>query len=188
MMDTIVNLDIAITLYINGLNSTSADYLMYYISNKYIWIPLYLVILYLIKKKTGNQFWLVFSAFILLIGITDQVCTHLFKETFQRLRPCHTPEIKNIIHTFNGHCGGKYGFVSAHAANSFAFAIFAGNFLKSKTIAGVLLIWAITVAYSRVYLGVHFFGDIFVGALVGIIIALLINTSYLFLIKYFYKI
>ncbi|MBW6481908.1 MAG: phosphatase PAP2 family protein [Vicingaceae bacterium] len=110
-------------------------------------------------------------AVILLIVLSDQASVQLFKEVFKRLRPCHNPQLAGLVHLVDG-CGGKYGFVSSHAANTFALALFMGLVLKKHIpfIFTGLLCWAIVVSYSRVYVGVHYVSDIFVGALVGMLI------------------
>lgn len=105
--------------------------------------------------------------------MSDKISVHLFKEVFMRLRPCHNETIASLIHLV-GSCGGKYGFVSSHAANTFALATFAGLFLKKHypTLLKWGLIWSAVVSYSRIYLGVHYPGDILAGALLGVLVAL----------------
>ncbi len=114
-------------------------------------------------------------AVIILIVLSDQASVQLFKEVFQRLRPCHNPQIAELVHLVDG-CGGKYGFISSHATNTFALALFMGLVLN-KHIPFIfigLLCWAIVVSYSRVYVGVHYVSDIFVGALLGMLIGWLV--------------
>ena len=138
------------------------------------WIPLYLYLLFIIYKK-NQKTTLVIGLFIgLLFLIADQVSVLLFKEVFERLRPCHNPEIQPIVHTLYGKCGGQFGFISSHAANSFALAIFAGSMLKKyyKHILWMLLLWATLVSYSRIYAGVHYPADILVGIMLGTIVGL----------------
>lgn len=108
-------------------------------------------------------------AVVLLIVLSDQVSVHAFKNVVHRLRPCHNPDIQSMVHLLNGRCGGSYGFVSSHAANVFALAMFLFLFFREKiNNFGVwIFAWASVVAYSRVYAGVHYPGDIIVGALLG---------------------
>lgn len=108
--------------------------------------------------------------------MADQTSVKLFKDVFERLRPCHQPTIAHLVHVVNDHCGGQYGFVSSHAANTFAFAAFLGGVFaqKVKWFSCVLWVWAAIVAYSRIYLGVHYPGDIIGGALLGILIGRLV--------------
>lgn len=108
-------------------------------------------------------------AVVVLIVLSDQLSVHAFKNVIHRLRPCHNPEIQSIVHLLNGRCGGSYGFVSSHAANVFALAMFLYLFFRAKINRfGIwIFAWAAVVAYSRVYAGVHYPGDIIVGALLG---------------------
>lgn len=109
----------------------------------------------------------------LLFLLADQISVQLFKNVFERLRPCHNPEITSMVHIINNHCGGRFGFVSSHAANSFALAIFTGLLLKNhyRFIFPVIVFWAVLVSYSRIYVGVHYPADILGGAILGTAVA-----------------
>ncbi len=111
-----------------------------------------------------------FLGLLLLVG--DRTSVMLFKDVFERLRPCHNPELANLVHIINGKCGGQYGFLSSHATNSFALAIFTGLLFKKhyKYMMVSMLIWAAVVSYSRVYVGVHFPADILCGAILGSVV------------------
>jgi len=112
----------------------------------------------------------------LLIFTSDQTSVKLFKDVFERLRPCHNPLIRDLVHTLHGKCGGQFGFVSSHSTNSFALAVFSGFLLRSKYkyIMPMMLLWAAIVSYSRVYVGVHYPADILGGAVLGSAIAILV--------------
>jgi undecaprenyl-diphosphatase len=145
------------------------DFLFYWISNKWIWIPLYLGLMIFIIKEYGYGkellFILIFTA--VLVTFTDQISVYV-KNLVQRLRPCHENEIRSWFPLIQNVCGGSFGFFSSHAANSFGIAIFVGNIIKNKPfLKRFLLIWAVVVSISRVYLGVHYFTDILVGAIFG---------------------
>ncbi len=101
---------------------------------------------------------------------------HLFKDVFERLRPCHNPEIADKVHTLYGYCGGMYGFVSSHASNSFSLAVFSGLMLKNhyRFALILMLLWALLVSYSRIYAGVHYPGDILAGAILGSVIGIFV--------------
>lgn len=145
------------------------DHIQYWISNKYLWIPFYAFLLGLIIYKYKKKAILIIVLLIGLITVADQT-SRTFKYGVERFRPCreestHQPK----PHLVENHCGGKYGFFSAHSANSFAVAFYVGCLLLpfySKA-RRYLLIWAAVVAYSRIYLGVHYPSDIFVGAIFG---------------------
>ncbi|MEA3504437.1 MAG: phosphatase PAP2 family protein, partial [Bacteroidota bacterium] len=177
MLETIQNIDTNIFLALNGLHSPFFDTLMFWISHKLTWIPLYLFLVYLIIKNYKLKSYIFLIAIGLLILLSDQLSVHLFKEVFQRFRPCR-PEspIHELVHIVNNHCGGKYGFISSHATNTFALAIFLSAILKKfyRYFPITIIIWATIVAYSRIYLGVHYFGDVLGGAIFGSLLGLLI--------------
>jgi len=172
MVEQLINIDINFTLFLNGMHNSFFDFIMFYISNKFIWIPFYLFLIFLLFKKAENkkQIGVFLGAIVITIFLADKISVHLFKNVFERLRPCHNQDITNIIHTVKNHCGGQYGFISSHASNVFALAVLLFNIFDNKKLKYTLIVWAIVVSYSRVYLGVHFFGDVFTGAIVGAII------------------
>lgn len=146
---------------------------MLFFSKSKVWIPLYLLIVICLLRKFGLQTGFKYVFLILIaVGLSDYLASGIMKPYFQRLRPCHDflNEMKLV-----GNCGGKYGFASSHAANSFAlfFSVYK-IFDKRSLPIFLLLAWAIIVSYSRIYLGVHFPADVFVGAFFGIIISTVI--------------
>lgn len=183
MLEIIKNWDIQIFVFLNGLNSPFWDQVMWLFSGKLFWIPMYLIIVaYIIyKQKWKAVITLVFIA--LVVTLADQISVHAFKEVFQRLRPCHNPELKSIVHLVNNKCGGQYGFVSSHAANTFAVAFFLKMIIKNKFFSIFIILWAAVVSYSRIYLGVHFPLDVLCGAALGSIIGILIYHLYTITIK-----
>jgi undecaprenyl-diphosphatase len=167
MIDFLTNLDSQLFLFLNGLHSEFWDSIMWWVSGKEEWIPLYMVILgWLIFRFKWRILYLI-PFIVLLIVLSDQISV-LIKNTVQRFRPTHDPEIGNLVNTLNNYRGGKFGFVSSHAANSFALAIFTSLILKNKWFTVFIFFWAALVSYSRIYLGVHYPGDILFGALLGI--------------------
>lgn len=170
MLDYLINLDTQLFIFLNNLGTDFWDPFWLRMSEIGIWIPLYLVLLglvyYLFHWKTA----LLITGFIALNVIaTDQGSVRLFKNQFERLRPCHVEELQDQIRLVKGSCGGQYGFVSSHASNTFGLAFFLGLLFRKKWpwLYYALLIWASLVAYSRVYLGVHYPGDILFGAIYG---------------------
>lgn len=186
-IDTIKYLDTQLFLIINGKHNAFFDEVMYWASHKFFWIPLYILLLYLVYKQVGKQVWLVAIAAGLLVVLSDQISVHAFKDVFHRLRPCHNALLLDV-HLLKGHCGGSYGFVSSHAANTFALAMFLFLLLKNRIKYFGLMIfsWAAFVCYSRVYSGVHYPMDVAVGGLLGMGIAVAMYKVYvLFTAKYF---
>ncbi len=171
MLDQLIAWDKDLFLIFNGLGAPNLDSLMVFLSGKLEWIPLYGVLLYLLFKKYRQKGFYVLFFIVLLIVASDQISVQLFKNVFERFRPCHEPSLEGLVHLVNNKCGGKFGFVSSHATNTFALATFMGLTLKNRSIYTFLIIWAIVVSYSRVYLGVHYPLDVLGGAVLGIIIA-----------------
>lgn len=171
-------LDTQLFLAINGTYSHFFDVCMHYISSKLFWIPFYVFLLVLILKKYKQQTWLILAFVVLIIAMSDQACLHLFKNVFMRYRPCHNLLLASKIHLVDG-CGGQYGFVSSHAANTFALAYFVISLLKDNyKYISLLYIWAALVAYSRIYLGQHYPADCVVGALLGLSISFIVTKFY----------
>lgn len=169
-VDSVLALDSSAFLAINGMHAAWLDPIMVGISEMLVWVPLYLFFLYLIHRHFGSRaLALALPVVALMILCSDKGSVLLFKEVFQRLRPCHEAALQGLVHTVNEHCGGRYGFVSSHASNHFAIAAFMGLLLRPvhRYAVPALLLWALVVSYSRIYLGVHYPGDVLVGALFG---------------------
>jgi undecaprenyl-diphosphatase len=163
-------LDQQLFLFLNSLNSPFWDKVMYAISGKIIWIPLYLAILIWIGYKYKKKFPVIVVFIILAATLADQGSVQLFKNMFHRLRPCHEPALQGLVHLVNNECGGLYGFVSSHAANSFNVAMLSLMFIKKRWYTVSIILWAVIVGFSRVYLGVHYPGDVICGSLLGALI------------------
>lgn len=172
MIESIIKLDQQLFLYLNRLNSKFFDSIMLYVSKSYtpVFLILVLVIGFGVYKFKRKAILLIFFCFFSL-ALSDGISSRLFKPTFKRLRPCHEPQLKERVYTAGKNCwGGKYGFVSSHAANTFAAATFIFLvFLVYTKKTFFLFIWAALVSYSRIYLAKHYPLDIFFGALLGIL-------------------
>lgn len=172
-------IDQSIVLLINGWNTPVLDETMWIVSSKIIWIPLYVYLIYLASKKLNYKQTILFTIIaIMSVVFSDLISHHCFKEVFQRFRPSHNLLLINKLHFYKTspdefYQGGLYGFVSSHAANFFAIALFTGLALKEyyPRILTKLLIIASFVSFSRIYLGVHYLSDIVVGAIVGSLIS-----------------
>ena len=175
MLQFLQELDENIILTINGWNTPFFDTVMWWISGKTSWWPLYVFLIFFIfKKYSWKESSLVLVFIILLIVLSDQSSVHLFKNVFRRPRPSHNPDIENILHYVNNYQGGAFGFISSHAANTFSVAAFLVLIFKNKWFTILLATWASLVAYSRVYLGVHYLSDVLVGAIWGTLIAVVL--------------
>ncbi len=178
MLEFLLNLDTKLFLFFNGIHSDFFDGIMVWISGKTTWWPFYLVLLLFLGWKLRWKALLLIPFIALCITLTDQVSVHLFKDVFERLRPCKEPGLAGMVHLVNGKCGGKFGFVSSHASNSFGIALLLILTIRKSWFTVILLGWAILVSYSRIYLGLHYPGDILGGALLGSLIGYLVYRIY----------
>ncbi|MEC8601648.1 MAG: phosphatase PAP2 family protein [Bacteroidota bacterium] len=183
-MDLILELDRNLLIFLNSLGSEKFDDLWLIITNKFTHIPLYLLLVFFLFNSLKSSYkkyklYKVYSIYIIsivfLIFISDQL-SNLFKYSIKRLRPCHDDQIQNLIRIVKEDCGGLYSFFSAHASNSFVVATIFILFMNRKKEYYSLLIWASLVAYSRVYIGVHYPADIIIGSLLGITVSYLFYT------------
>jgi undecaprenyl-diphosphatase len=168
IIDTIKSIDESLSLFLNAQHNSVFDSLMWYFSAKLFWVPLYVWFLWLLYRKYPKHFWTVIVAIILMMVASDQLC-NLSKNTFMRLRPSQEPHLQSLLHLVNGYRGGSFSFYSGHASNTFAVALFMIVTLAGKRnyIVPVALLYASLTAYSRIYLGVHYFGDVLTGAIAG---------------------
>lgn len=184
MFDWLLNIDHQIFAFLNGLHADWMDPIQYWISNKYIWIPFYVLLLAGVVYQYKKKAILIISMVITLVATVDQTA-RAFKYGVERQRPSSTlSSLGYTPHTVNNYYGkGNASFYSAHASNSFAIAVFIGTLLMPllKGARKYLIIWASIVAYSRIYLGVHFPSDITVGAITGVVYGCLFLKGYSYL-------
>lgn len=179
MFEYMKHIDTSLFLMLNSMHNEFFDTAMWQISKTITWIPLYATLVYFLFKQHG---WKKASFMVLTtlaaVGLSDFVASGIIKNTVCRLRPSQDPSIQGLVHIVRDYKGGMYGFVSSHAANTFAIAVCMGYFFNRKWLWYSLLVWCSTVSYSRIYLGVHYPGDIIGGAIVGITISLICTYTY----------
>lgn len=178
------DIDARLLLIVNGAHSPFFDSVMWCISGRWIWVPFYAVLAYLLFRRMS---WKRASICLVTIGLiilaADQTCTTLIRPEIGRLRPANLNNpLSSFVHVVNGYRGGRYGFPSCHAANTFALAVFMSLVIRHKWFTVMMFSWAFIVSYSRMYLGVHYFGDLFCGATIGSLFAVLFYylQNYLF--------
>ena len=164
-LQKILTLDTELFLFLNSFHNQFWDHVMLMITRQETWLPFFLVILYLIIKNYRAKSVLIIIMLSVTILMSDQLSV-LLKETIQRLRPVYDPQIDNLVHNVFRK-GGLYGFVSSHAANSFAIFYFTHRLFRNKGYSVLLFSWALLMSYSRIYLGVHYPLDIIGGAVLG---------------------
>lgn len=175
----LIGFDQELLLKINGSDSLFWDGFMWIATSTSTWIPVAIALLYVIFKNNKiKESLLIILLLALVVVIADQISSGFCKPFFARFRPTQDPELMYLIDTVNEYRGGRYGFISSHAANTFAVAIFLSLIIKDRMLGFVLFIWAVLNAYSRIYLGVHYPGDILFGTLVGITVGFLVYLLY----------
>ena len=171
-MEAVSAIDSKLFLFLNGLHTDWMDKFMVLITDMWAWFPLYILLICWTVKQYGKRCWWVFLAIGVVVLCSDQISSHLFKPLFHRLRPCFNKDFEGIIHLPKGLAGGRFGFTSSHAANTFAIAAFVTPVLSKyrpwQAIA--LFLWAIISSYSRIYIGYHYPGDIIVGSILGLLV------------------
>ena len=187
-ISSLKEIDTQLFLFLNSKHNAFFDVIMFWFSHKYFWIPLYALFLYLSYKHFGKKVVLVALCAVLVIVLADQISVHAFKNVFMRYRPCNNLLICEQVHV-NGGKGGMYGFISSHAANTFALAMFLTLLFKNKIryFGAAVFAWAIIVSYSRIYNGVHYPSDIVAGAIVGMGIGISVYSLFVFVDKKYFN-
>jgi len=164
---------------LNGSDSPFLDRFMWLYSGKAVWLPLAaFILIVLLYKKKWRESILILLAIVLVVTFCDQFASHVCKPIFTRFRPTHHPDFMDQVKTVFDYRGGKYGFISSHAANAFGFATFMSLLFRYRLFTWTIFLWAALTAYTRVYLGVHFISDIVPGAIAGVFFGWLVYWLY----------
>jgi undecaprenyl-diphosphatase len=180
MIQKLKELDADFVLFVNGKHTPFLDSFFYTVSQTWVWVPLYILLLLLVVRKFQSRSWLVLLCIALLITLSDQFASGLMKNLVMRYRPSHNIILGPQLHIVRDYTGGLYGFMSSHAANVFALTSFLTFIFKEEKMKWIplLWLWATVVAFSRIYLGVHYLSDIIGGALVGIFFAWVVSKIF----------
>jgi len=175
MLEKMLEYERGAFLWLNGSHSPFWDNFMQLYTGQVVWIPVVLLFLFILfYKKNWKESLLILLSIVLVITLCDQFTSGFCKPFFMRLRPTHHPDFMEYVKTVNDYKGGRYGFVSSHAANAFGFAMFTLLLFRDRWYTISILAWGTLMAYSRIYLGVHFISDIIPGMLAGMFLSFLV--------------
>ncbi len=175
----ITDIDQSLTLSLNGSESLFWDNLMITVTNTFSWSLLIIMLLYIIFKNNSTKDALLILLTIgVMIVIADRLCSGLVKPSVARWRPARDPSIMYLVDTVRNYRGGRYGFFSGHACNTMCVAMYLSYLFRSRKLTIVLFLWSITTTYTRLYLGVHYLGDVLVGWAVGCLLGYLFYKLY----------
>lgn len=182
MLEFITNIDTQLTLFLNGSDSVMLDAIAVTATKTGTWIPLGILLLYvLMRMKNWKNALLVILCVGIAITLADQMASGIFKPLVARLRPSHTPELQGVIDLVGDYRGGRYGFFSSHAANTCAVAVFFSLLFRKRVFTVAICSWAMVNSWTRLYLGVHYVGDIMVGLIWGAFVGWIVFRLYRFL-------
>lgn len=185
MIDWIIAQDKALLLFLNGSDCVYLDAVMWTVTRTATWLLFFASLIYtVLRSRSRGEAVCILLLIALLVLFTDQISAHLIKPFFQRPRPTHDAEIGALVDIVNGYRAGQFGFVSSHASNTFGVATFLTLILRRRTLAVIFFLWAMLCSYSRIYLGVHYPGDIFCGALLGVASGFAFYGAYRSIIRY----
>ena len=169
MIEDLNDIDADALLAVNGLHDLFQDAFWWMVSAKWSSLLMVLALVWILLRQNRRHALLMLAMLVLAVLMADQVSSGLIKHLVERLRPTHDPSLESMVHVINGYRGGLYGFVSSHAANFFAVSTFLSLVMRQRWVAFSLFTWALLQCYSRMYLGVHYPGDILGGIVVGVL-------------------
>lgn len=168
MLELLDTVDTNLFLFLNGLHASFLDGAMYWLTKQEHWYPLFFVVALAVGRSYRRRSVAVYLGVAVVITMADQLTSGVMKPLFERLRPTHDPEIMHLVHTVAGYRGGQYGMASSHAADSLGSAVFLWFTVRERVgWIWIMFLWSGVFAYTRIYLGVHYPGDILVGGVLG---------------------
>lgn len=187
LIDKLLPFERSLFLAINSSRSDFWDNAMWTYTGLVTWVPMVLFILYIgFRNQSFKEGLLVLGSIVLVLLLASLISGAVFKPFFQRYRPSHHPDYKDLVNLLNDFRGGDYGFISGHAANSFGLAFFFSRLFRNRLLTFSVILWATLNSYSRIYLGVHFISDIVAGFVIGALIGLLVYEVYIRIrVRYF---
>ena len=181
-LDTLLNIDRYLLLSLNGSDSLFWDGCMLVYTSMAVWAPLALMMLYVLMKNNNIKDFLLLVVLIALVAtLTDQISSGFCKPFFARWRPTNDPMLMYAVDVVNETRGGRYGFTSSHAANSFGIATFIMLLIRNRALSVSLMTWAAMNAFTRIYLGVHYPGDILAGTVIGVVVGWAVYRLYVYI-------
>lgn len=181
-LETLLNIDRYLLLSLNGSDSLFWDGCMLVYTSMAVWMPLAVILLYvLLKNNNIKDFFLILLLIALVAVLTDQISSGICKPFFARWRPTNDPLLMYAVDVVNETREGSYGFTSSHAANSFGIATFIMLLIRNKALTTSMIIWASMNAFTRIYLGVHYPGDVLCGTLIGVVVGWAVYRLYVYI-------
>lgn len=180
-MQTLVDIDRTLLAFFNGSESLYVDNLAVALTSGFTWIPLYLSLLYVVIKnsETMKQIMLVIGCVCLCVILSDGLADFIMKPMVGRFRPSQDPLLKYAVDVVNGTRGTLYGFFSAHASNTFCIAVFFSLLVRNSKFVTAMIAWSLVNCWTRMYLGLHYPGDILAGLLWGSMVGAFVYFVYI---------